>query len=366
MNKKDIGTDVMFCPECQTPLDRHTLYNNDCMCINCGYFMDIDEYEEELKEAMRYFNNFDDNYFDDYNYSDDDYYIEMMKKRTQGKGSEQSMLPVTNDEDADDIVATFAMKFLTSASYEVIKNSFEKLDGEIDFLVNDKNGILTKFVKETDSGKKLAKGLDIEIDKLDEYDAVVSVLLGDKDDSKKILISTLCEVFPLCAIREEESYYIMTNNKGLAKGLFDIVNEDEIELLSLFLTGFEKYKILCNYLYWCEPYRVAKATDVMLLWENSSLISLDTLRKSAKAVPSVWQLYLETVEGIQVSKDKDDNGTFITFESMLEDVVDRERNTQTGVLYEDDVPLVQIVSLRGIKDYTLGADGDDEDDTSKK
>lgn len=59
----------------------------------------------------------------------------------------------------------------------------------------------------------------------------------------------------------------------------------------------------------------------MVQWDNNSLIGLDTLRK-VDEVPIIWQEYLATLDDIKVSKDDKDNGTVISFEQMLEDVVE--------------------------------------------
>ena len=320
--KKNIGDDYIICPFCGTPQDRYTLYKYDCICMDCGGFIDMDDYD----------------YGEDYPWGSSDW----------------DNYDYEIDKD-DEQISTFVLRFITSADYETIKKSFETLDASIEFMsLVGQEGPISKFLK-TASGQKLAKGLDIKSD-IDEYVVQASFIFGDDGESKKTLISTLCKAFPLFIVREEDSSYIMANNKGLAKGFVELCNEDEIEILSMFLTGYEKYKILVNYLYWCEPYKNSIAKDIMVQWDNNSLIGLDTLRK-VDEVPIIWQEYLATLDDIKVSKDDKDNGTVISFEQMLEDVVE-DGIDKKDILEEEN--LIQVVSLRGVAEYALGGDADDE------
>jgi hypothetical protein len=144
--------------------------------------------------------------------------------------------------------------------------------------------------------------------------------------------------------------------KGLAKGLVDLTNEDQIEMLGLFLTGFEKYKILCHFLYWVPPYRSKQAKDIMVKWDNNALISLEALRKP-DSVPAIWQEYLASLSSILVSADAKDNGETLTFETMLEDIIDEELEKKDAKIDRDNI--IQVVSLRGTGDYCLGAEDED-------
>ena len=60
----DNDENIVICPKCGAILDRYTLYSMDCICIDCGHFIDVDEMEE--KEAMEGWEN-------SRNYWDDDY-----------------------------------------------------------------------------------------------------------------------------------------------------------------------------------------------------------------------------------------------------------------------------------------------------
>lgn len=350
--KKNINDDFVICPFCGTPQDRNTLYKYDCLCMDCGGFIDMDEYDYEEDYPWGSLS------WDDYDYNEDDMYVKYMNKHygnqeRKGKDMENAKFDLIDKEDEQ--IGTFVLRFITSADYETIKKSFETLDASIEFMsLVGKEGPISKFL-ETASGQKLIKGLDIKSD-IDEYVVQASFIFGDDGESKKTLISTLCKAFPLFIVREEDSSYVMANNKGLAKGFVDLCNEDEVEILSMFLTGYEKYKILVNYLYWCEPYKRSTAKDIMIQWDNNSLISLDTLRK-VEEVPIIWQEYLATLDDIKVSKDDKDNGTVITFEQMLEDVVE-DGIDKKDILEEEN--LIQIVSLRGVAEYALGGDADDE------
>lgn len=350
--KKNINDDFVICPFCGAPQDRNTLYKYDCLCMDCGGFIDMDEYDYEEDYPWGSLN------WDDYDYNEDDMYVKYMNKHygnqeRKGKDMENAKFDLIDKEDEQ--IGTFVLRFITSADYATIKKSFETLDASIEFMsLVGKEGPISKFL-ETASGQKLTKGLDIKSD-IDEYVVQASFIFGDDGESKKTLISTLCKAFPLFIVREEDSSYIMANNKGLAKGFVDLCNEDEVEILSMFLTGYEKYKILVNYLYWCEPYKRSTAKDIMIQWDNNSLISLDTLRK-VEEVPIIWQEYLATLDDIKVSKDDKDNGTVITFEQMLEDVVE-DGIDKKDILEEEN--LIQIVSLRGVAEYALGGDADDE------
>lgn len=350
--KKNIGDDYIICPFCGTPQDRYTLYKYDCICMDCGGFIDMDDYDygEDYPWGS--------SDWDDYDYEKDDMYIEYMKRHygnQEGKGKNMNDTKFDLIDKDDEQIGTFVLRFITSADYETIKKSFETLDASIEFMsLVGQEGPISKFLK-TASGQKLAKGLDIKSD-IDEYVVQASFIFGDDGESKKTLISTLCKAFPLFIVREEDSSYIMANNKGLAKGFVELCNEDEIEILSMFLTGYEKYKILVNYLYWCEPYKNSIAKDIMVQWDNNSLIGLDTLRK-VDEVPIIWQEYLATLDDIKVSKDDKDNGTVISFEQMLEDVVE-DGIDKKDILEEEN--LIQVVSLRGVAEYALGGDADDE------
>ena len=320
------------CPHCKTKMARYELYMNDCYCPFCNNFIDLDEIEGgDNMESL---------------WDEEDYYWgRNLKKDTT-------------------YISTFFFRFVVDKNkvdYDTIKASFENFDGSIDCLQLEKEGIITRFL-ETAGGKKLLSGLKIDGDKLEEYSVVATFTLGDKDDSKKILVSTLCDIFPLCLMREEGSSYIMANNKGLAKGVSELTNEDEVEQLSLFLTGYEKYKVLCYYLYWTNGYKSIPSKEILVMWDKNSLVSLDTLR-TVKEVPLEWESFLEAEEGVLVSTNKDDKGTFITFETMIEDDLEKVR-TDRKIGWDD---IVNIISLRGIADYSLlgGLEGygeDDEDD----
>lgn len=355
----DNDDNIVICPKCGAILDRYTLYSMDCFCIDCGHFIDVDEMEE--REAMEGWENsrnyWDDDYWDNYEYDNDDYYIEMMKRKVnRGKGSED-MLPALKQEDEDEVISTFVIRFLTTVDYQTIKTSFEKLEADIDYMKLNTDGPLTKFLN-TKGGEKLAQGMNIKKEDLDEYVLIASFIFGDEDESKKILVSTLCQSFPLCVIREEESSYIMANNKGLAKGMSDICNEDEIELLSLFLTGYEKFLILKYFLYWCDPYKSKQAKEIMIKWDNNSLVSLEMLRKQ-KTVPTIWQQYLAGLDEIKVSGDTNDNGKNIAFEQMLEDVVSHLEDTKN--ISEND-NIINLISLRGMAAYSLYEQGETDSD----
>lgn len=323
---------LVSCPHCKTKMARYELYMNDCYCPFCNNFIDLDEIEGgDNMESL---------------WDEEDYYWgRNLKKDTT-------------------YISTFFIRFVVDKNkvdYDTIKASFENFDGSIDCLQLEKEGIITRFL-ETAGGKKLLSGLKIDKDKLEEYSVVATFTLGDKDDSKKILVSTLCDIFPLCLMREEGSSYIMANNKGLAKGISDLTNEDEVEQLSLFLTGYEKYKVLCYYLYWTNGYKSIPSKEILVMWDKNSLVSLDTLR-NIKEVPLEWESFLEAEEGVLVSTNKDDKGTFITFETMIEDDLEKVR-TDRKIGWDD---IINIISLRGMAEYSLlgGIEGygeDDEDD----
>lgn len=351
----DNDDNVVICPGCGAILDRHTLYSMDCICIDCGVFIDIDEEEARYMEGWETSRNNiwdNDDYWDDYDYEKDDYYIELMKRRENSrKGSEDRMplLPTLKDDEEEvEQISTLVMRFVTEADYETVKTSFEKLDGDIDYMELLTDGPVTKFLK-SKGGIKLSQGMNLKPESLEEYIVVASFMFGDKDDSKKILISTLCQSFPLCVIREEESSYIMANNKGLAKGMIETCNGDEVELLTLFLTGYEKCIILSHYLYWCDPYNSKAAKDIMVKWDNNTLISLDVIRQQ-KNIPVIWQQYLVGLEDIKVSGDATDNGKDITFEQMLEDVVS-DLETKKKISETDNI--INVISLRGMADYSI-------------
>lgn len=342
MGKDNIFGDVVYCYSCGTPLDVDTLVECNYLCPHCGAYADYlseEDYAEILYGGR---------------YADDDYYIELMKRKTKEKtGGTEDMLPVVTHDailDEEDLISTFVIRFMTDADFKTIETSFEKLDASISNLELTTNGIIRDFLK-ISAGKKLASGLMIEEDKLDEYVVTVSFLFNETEpeESKKILVSTLCEAFPLCIIREEGSKYIMANNKGLAKGIVDCCNGDEIELLSLFMTGYEKYVIACNALFWCKPYMDFKAEDIFVKWANNALISLDAL-KSVKEVPVEWQEFLDGTDSLLISKSAKDPGSLLTFEEMLESTVEREE--RYGRIYPSE-HIVEVVSLRGIAEYSL-------------
>lgn len=327
---------TVSCPYCKTKMARYELYMNDCYCPFCNKFIDIDDIEGGDRMESLY---------------DEDYYW--------GRSLEKETPELT----------TMFIRFVVDknkADYDTIKTSFEHFDGSIDCLQLEKDGVITRFL-ETVGGKKLLSGLKIDKENLEEYSVVATFTFGDKDDSKKIFVSSLCDIFPLCLMREEGSSYIMANNKGLAKGIAEITNFDEVEQLSLFLTGYEKYKVLCYYLYWTNGYKSISSKDIFIMWDKSSLVSLETLRK-VKEVPVEWESYLEAEEGLLVSTSQNDKGTFITFETMVEDCLEKLREDKK-IGWED---IINIVSLRGISDYSLlgevegyEEEDDDEDDDVK-
>ena len=336
-----MGENYIICPECGVPQDKDTLYRNDCMCNDCGAFINID-------------NMYDDMYWDD----ETDYYKRLLDGLGRRKGDKEDMnIPVIGLDDEDEVVQTpsFIFRFIAKVDYDVIKKSFELLNGDIDYMSLEQNGPIREYLK-TAGGMKLKKGLEIP-DDFDEYVVEGSFIFGDaNDDDKKVLISTLCQSFPLFIVREEDSSYIMTNNKGLAKGIIDIANEDQIEILSQYLTGYEKSQLLVHYLYWCaEPYKTKNAKDIMIRWIDNGLISLDTLR-AAKQISMEWISYLSSLNEVQVSVSDKDPGVMIPFEKMLEDC------------YEDvkvsDENLINVISLRGVAEFALGTE-EEKDDVSK-
>lgn len=356
----DQDENIVICPYCQAILDKHTLYSMDCVCVDCGTFINIDDLEGgKLMEGWENSRNYwDDDFWGDAEYDDDDYYIEMMKRRYNGNGGgSEDMLPAIKNDDEDEVINTFVIRFLTQADYATVKSSFEKLDADIDYMEMLTEGPLTEFLG-SKGGIKLTQGMNLKKDELEEYVVIASFIFGDGDESKKILVSTLCQSFPLCVIREEESSYIMANNKGLAKGMSDICNEDEIELLSLFLTGYEKCLLLSYYLYWCDPYKSKTAKNIMVKWDNNSLISLETLRNTKK-IPVIWQQYLAGLNEIKVSGDEKDNGSDVSFEKMLEDTVSHMEDTKK---IDEDENLVNLISLRGMGEYSLYEQGEADDD----
>lgn len=346
--KNYINEDVVICPNCGCSLDKNTLYRMDCICLECGRFIDIDELEaEQLPDDL--WSDFGEAIYEDY-------YEELFNEK------EDEAVESKDDKKNESYQGTFMFRFMSDLDYETIKKSFESLDGDIDFMECKNRGILSEYL-ETQSGQKLLKGLSLNEIDLDEYELIATFNLGDANESKKILLSTILQSFPLCVVREEESSYIMANNKGLAKGIVDVCNEDEIEILSLFLTGFEKYKVLTNFLFWASPdYKRARSSEILVKWDRGALLSLETLRK-IKTVPIVWQTYLEGLDEIQVSKDDKDNGVLISFERMLEDVIEwleakKEIDTEEN--------LVNVISLRGMKEYSISQEEEEEENEQPK
>ena len=371
----NITDKLITCPHCGALLDKYTLYSMDLICMDCGIFIDLDRLEENMGKCNSYESSRcweDDDYWDDYGYGSnaygyndrddyykDDYYYEYMARKEKDKEKEgANVLPVPIDEE-NDPVSTWIIRFITKETYDTIQKSFEQIDGSIDYLEVLTNGPIRKYL-ETTGGQKLCKGLNINPDDVDEYKAVISFFIDDNED-KKALISTLCKVFPLCSVREEESSYIMANNKGYAKGIVDMANEDEVEILCNYMTGYEKYKVLSTWLYFVsDEYKSVVAKDIYIMWRDNSLISLDALR-TVKEVPIEWQEFLDGEESIMVSKDARESGTLIYFEKMLEEVIDSERKKKTI----GEEPLINVISLRGTADFAIGADGEEITDENK-
>lgn len=340
--------DFVICPFCGTPQDKPTLYRNDCMCTECGAYIDTD-------------NTYDDMYWGDCWDDETDYYEKLLSKLEKKKGEDNDMnIPIiSNDEEETVQTPSFVFRFITKADYETIKQSFEVLHGDIDYMSLEQDGPIREYLKTT-GGLKLKKGLGIT-DDYDEYIVEGSFIFGDADnEDKKILISTLCQFFPLFITREEGSSYIMTNNKGLAKGIVDMANEDQIEILSQYMTGYEKYQVLVNFLYWAgDPYKTKSEADIMMKWINNSLISLKLLR-SVKQVSMEWIAYLASLNEIQISISDKDPGTMVPFERMLEDCC-----VHVG---KEDEKLVNVISLRGIGEFALEEErgNDDISENEKK
>ena len=321
--------DTVVCPSCETKIARYELYMNDCYCPFCNKPIDLDENDFDIAG---------------------DYYW--------GRPD------LDKSFDLDD-ETTFFIRFMIdkkASDYKAIKEGFETLGGKINRLVLEKQGIISKFL-ETTSGKKLVSGLKLKEEDLEEYSVIATFTFCGEIDEKKILVSSLCHIFPLCIIREEESSYIMTNNKGLAKGLVEITNEDEAAQLSLFLTGYEKYKFLCYHLYWSPAYKTVMSQDLFVLWENNSLVSLASLR-AVQEVPVEWEAYLEGEVGVLVSTNDKEPGKFIMFETMVEDTLEDLRTTRQV----EEKSVVKIVSLRGTSDYSVvpSPEEEEEDDDDVK
>lgn len=342
---------AIICPHCNSVLDKTTLYTHDCLCYICDSFIDIDE---EISKGNIWGQ---DDYIDFYNEMEDNYYDYILEEE---KDSDENMTPLLENNEIEKTTnKTFVFRFMTELDYNTLISSFESLDGKIDLIFLETCGPLQEYIN-TDSGKKLAKGLNINTEKIDEYHLIVTFDIKD-DDSKKILISTIMQAFPLCIVREEFSNFVMANNKGLAKGLADYCNEDDIQILSMFLTGFEKYKILCNFLYWSsDEYKKLSANDIMVKWMNNSLITLNTMRQ-IKAVPYEWQTFLNSEEGIVVSKSDDDSGEYITYEEMLEDVILYAMKSRK---VSEDEDIIQLISLRGMGNFDI-ANLKEEDSNAK-
>jgi hypothetical protein len=340
---------IIKCPHCNSVLDEYTLYGLDCICPECGTFVDIDElggnYMESYESARNYLM---DDYWGDSDYGEE-YYNRLFNKADE-KYKDEEM----------NTVNSFVIRFITNIDYDTIKKSFEQLEGDIDYMELLNKGPIKQFL-DTSSGEKLLRGLNLQKEKLSEYVLHTTFILEDDEETKKTLISTICQAFPLCVMREENSSYIMANNKGLAKGLLDITNDDEIELLSWFLTGYEKV-ILAKYFLWnCEPYRTKSASNIMIKWIDNSLITLTGLREQ-KQIPVSWQTFLAEREDIEVSTDDKDNGTIESFEGMLEDAIERLRSFDK--IEEEEI--VNVISLRGIAAYSLISEEGEKNENDAK
>lgn len=310
--------DIVQCPFCGSQTDIETCEAYGGMCLVCG--ADILE-EEGREEQMKNFK---------------DYWTRWKEEENEETlyGLEESV---------------FVFRFMTPQDSKTVAQCFESLSYDVVNIEIVKNGPISKFI-ETQSGKKLLKGFELKEDDLIEYVVELSCQMGvDNEEEKKMLISTICESFPLVILREEGSRVIMANNKGLAKGYVDLNNEDQEAMLGEFLSWYEKYKLMCNYLFWISPYKEAKAADILIKWSNSSLISLETLRSQKENIPAGWQKYLSTIDGVDVSLDDKDSGSIICFETMIEDVFDREERVKNAEPLE-----LKIISLRGTKEYSLG------------
>ena len=143
--KKNIGDDYIICPFCGTPQDRYTLYKYDCICMDCGGFIDMDDYDygEDYPWGSSDWDNYD--------YEKDDMYIEYMKRHygnqeRKGKDMENTKSDLIDKDDEQ--ISTFVLRFITSADYETIKKSFETLDASIEFMsLVGQEGPISKFLK---------------------------------------------------------------------------------------------------------------------------------------------------------------------------------------------------------------------------
>ncbi len=351
MDIENYWGNILNCPHCHTLLDRETLYRSDCLCIHCGEFIDVeemllDDYDDYLEEMEEMYSSYrgseQRNQKSLFDYDD---YEE--KYRYEDEPSEEEK------DTMEEQICTFSARFMTEQDYNTLKKGFDALGLNIDYLVATPNGLITDFCEST-GGVKLLKGLNLKKENLEEYHIIFSYILKDVE-AKRALVATLAEVFPLCIIKEEESLYIMANNKGLAKGIVEWAGEDAIQISSIFLTGWEKYKILTDYLWWCPPYNQLAGTEIMIKWKDSSLVSLKTLR-DVKQVPYEWTEFLTNLDGLLISKSKADAGSNVSFETMLEDTY--ERLVESGTITDDD--FIKVVSLRGTNEFAARSDKDDD------
>lgn len=328
--------EVLVCPYCRTILERNTLYRQNCICVECGAFLDIDEIDFRWEGYDMYDQDYYDNFWDSRLTEED---VEILKDKVEEE-----------EEEEEEEIMTLQMRFVTSADMESIKKAIEYLNGDIEFMFCESNGLIKQFCK-TSPGEKLCRGLNLSVekDKLEEYYGTVSFIMESKDDRVKI-ISTFSNVFPLCILREEGSKYIMANNKGLAKGIADICNT-KVTLMSEFITPYEKFNLLRYYLYWCDPYKSRNASDIYIKWHGDALISLAVLRER-KHPKSEWCDFLAESDVLLVSAHKDDSGSWVSFDTIVEKCYEKQEN---DLMYDEVGDIIELITLRGTSEYSIMA-----------
>lgn len=239
----------------------------------------------------------------------------------------------------DDMFVEFKFHIFEETSVVEIKEEIEKLNGKVESIILSKDFLYEISI--TKEGQRLIDSFNNNKAKLDEFIVTASFILDNK--GKAPILSSILTLYPTCVLREEGSNYVICKNKGIAKLVLEQFNYNLSELVAKLMTGYDKYKLIDNFIVYAGPLDLtdAKLEEIFLLWKDNSLLCAKEFDlKGNTIIPGDWIEYLEDLDEIKISCSKSDPGEYYDMSEMLDECLAEASDNESLV----------ICSVRGCED----------------